>query len=89
MPPTSAMSSRMPATPPRRREISPPNCAALRRPGPMPSRSARSPQATAWMPPRDRKDAARDREQAAKERLRSLVDREALAREARSPRPDG
>jgi hypothetical protein len=38
---------------------------------------------------RDREDAARDREQAAKERLRSLVDREALAREARSPRPPG
>jgi hypothetical protein len=35
----------------------------------------------------DRRAAAGDREQAATERLRSLVDREALARESREPRP--
>jgi hypothetical protein len=34
---------------------------------------------------RDRSQAAEDREEAARERLRALVDREALAREARHP----
>jgi hypothetical protein len=36
----------------------------------------------------DRRAAARDRELAAQERLRALVDREALAREARAPSQD-